>query len=181
VLKLTVHTDHALIQQRTIMMMERPDKYDLDILQHFLGNEKMKNGALMLGADKKIWGTLLRKDSHSGELVVLKAREGGDSFSRKLSAWAVPLFERLACAAFKSPDPTAGVLMIKDDRVFKLTTWITSLIASMMPVISIVILIKMKELNSRLGVIAAFNALLSVCLLVFTDARRTDVFSVTAA
>jgi hypothetical protein len=169
VLKLTVHTDHALIQQRTIMMMERPDKYDLDVLQHFLGNEKMKNGALM------------RKDSHSGELVVLKAREGGDSFSRKLSAWAVPLFERLACAAFKSPDPTAGVLIIKDDRVFKLTMWMTSLIASMMPVISIVILIKMKELNSRLGVIAAFDALLSVCLLVFTDARRTDVFSVTAA
>jgi hypothetical protein len=71
--------------------------------------------------------------------------------------------------------------MIKDDRVFKLTMWIISLIASMMPVISIVILIKMKALNSRLGVIAAFNALLSVCLLVFTDARRTDVFSVTAA
>jgi drug/metabolite transporter (DMT)-like permease len=71
--------------------------------------------------------------------------------------------------------------MVKEDRVFKLTMWITSLIASMMPVISIAILIKMKELNSRLGVIAAFNALLSVCLIMFTDAKRTDVFSVTAA
>jgi hypothetical protein len=72
-------------------------------------------------------------------------------------------------------------LMVKEDRVFKLTMWITSLVAFMRPVISIVILIKMKELNSRLGVIAAFNALLSVCLIMFPDAKRTDVFSVTAA
>jgi hypothetical protein len=51
----------------------------------------------------------------------------------------------------------------------------------MMPVLSIVILIKLKELNARLGAIAAFNALLSIYLLWFTDARRTDIFAVTAA
>jgi hypothetical protein len=158
-------------------MIENPDMYDLRNMQCFLGSAKMANGGALIGPDSEIWGTLLRENSHSRELLVLKAREGGDSFSRKLSGWAVPLFKSVACASLQKADPDIGVLMVKEDRVFKLTMWITSLIASMMPIISIVILIKMKELN----VIAAFNALLSVCLIMFTDAKRTDVFSVTAA
>ena len=47
--------------------------------------------------------------------------------------------------------------------------------------ISIVILTKVSNLQGRLGTISGFNVLVSVLLTQLTDAKRTDVFSVTAA
>lgn len=36
-------------------------------------------------------------------------------------------------------------------------------------------------MSSRLGIIAAFNVLVSVCLIAFTDAKRDQVFAINAA
>jgi hypothetical protein len=139
----------------------------------------MNYNDVLLWPDMDIWGSEARKDSHSKELLVMRAREGFDSFSRKLSSISVPLMDKIAPCI--KPDPELEVLAISDHRVFRLTLWITSIIASMMPVVSIVILIKLKDLSTRLGMIAVFNLILSVYLLVFTDAKRMDVFAVTAA
>jgi hypothetical protein len=161
--------------------MQDPDPVDVRNMQCFYDSKMMNDGDTLTGPDRDIWGTVLEKDSHSKELVVLKPRVGTDTFSRKLSEYAIPLFEAFVCVPCKKPDPRFDDLTIREDRVFKITLWTTSIVASMMPVLSIVILIKLKELNARLGAIAAFNALLSICLLWFTDARRTDIFAVTAA
>ncbi|KAF1972653.1 hypothetical protein BU23DRAFT_643310 [Bimuria novae-zelandiae CBS 107.79] len=65
--------------------------------------------------------------------------------------------------------------------VFKFTFWITSVAAAMAPVASIFILTWIDDIWGRLGTIAAFNVLVSVLLTLMTEARRTEVFSVTAA
>jgi hypothetical protein len=74
-----------------------------------------------------------------------------------------------------------GTRAIHDETVYKLRFWLTSTIAAIMPVLSILLLVKMETLNGRLGIIAAFNVLVSICLTFSTEARRTDVFAVTAA
>jgi hypothetical protein len=48
-------------------------------------------------------------------------------------------------------------------------------------VLSIIVLVHDETLNGRLGIIAAFNILISEYLSCFTEAKRTDVFAVTAA
>jgi len=160
--------------------MNSPDPYDLDVMQHFLGSECMAHGVLLLGPDSEIWGTLLRTNSHSGELVVLKERNTPDLFLRKLSEWAVPLVEMFAPAWFKKPDPQVGVVCVRDAHIFNITMGITGAVAAAMPVVAMAVLLRMETLAATLGACAALNALLAVCLMVFTEARRTDVFYIIA-
>jgi hypothetical protein len=53
--------------------------------------------------------------------------------------------------------------------------------ASLMPIVSIVILYFVKPLAARLGIIAALTAVFSLTLCHFTSASIKDVFSATAA
>ncbi|KAF1950530.1 hypothetical protein CC80DRAFT_482665 [Byssothecium circinans] len=119
--------------------------------------------------------------SYSRELVVLRSRKDTDAFSHWLGARAIKYIQAVGGLGWKKKDIRVGSVAVHDESVFKLTFWVTSAVASLMPVLSILILVKLKSLNARLGTIAAFNALISVCLTWFTDARRTDMFAVTAA
>lgn len=56
-----------------------------------------------------------------------------------------------------------------------------ALTASMLPIVSIVILHFVKETGARLGVIAALTAVFSLTLCYFTSASINSIFSATAA
>jgi hypothetical protein len=123
---------------------------------------------------------LLRKNSHSKELVVLKEHTAPDKFSRTLSEWAVPLVERFAPAWFTKPDPQVGVICVRDTHVFSITMAITGAVAAMMPIVVMAVLLKVETLAGALGASAALNALLAACLVASTEARRINVFGIIA-
>ena len=79
------------------------------------------------------------------------------------------------------PNHTHGVIGYEDTTVFKITYWITSIVASLIPILSIVILYKVKSMKARLGIIAGFNVLISMCLSGLTNAKRSEIFAITAA
>lgn len=159
--------------------MQKPDDYDLRNMQSFLGNKMMGHGNALNGPDMDIWGSLLYPEKHSQELVVLKAREGSDPFSRKASSLAIPLFKMMAWARFQRPNPAYGVITVREDIVFGITLCLTSFLASIVPVVSIVSLINLTDLYAKISAIVAFDVLLSICLMVFTEARRADIFAIT--
>ena len=137
-----------------------------------------------IGPDRKVWGSALNgetRKAYSRELVVLRARKDMDTFSRVLGAKAVDWIMKCGGKRWKKVDIRFGTRAIHHETIYKLTFWLTSAIASILPVVSIILLVKMESLNGRLGIIAAFNALISICLTLFTEARRTDVFAVTTA
>lgn len=171
--------DHALIQQATILRMKEPDKFDLNDIQHFLAGEPMRS--CFCGPDSDIYGNILEPKTFSPELVVLCPRRDADSFSRMLGNHALKVLDKLNFLHWRKPDSTLGVISFNDQKIFKLTFWLTSAIACVIPVASIAVLTTVKSLSARLGTIAGFNALISLCLSFFTDARRADVFSITAA
>lgn len=159
--------------------MMPPDAYDVKTMQRFMCSEKMNYNTVLKGCDMDIWGTIIKKDSHSKDLVVLREREGPDSFSRQLSSIAVPFIKWFAPARGKKPDPDYGVITVRDDRIFKLTAYITSMIASIVPVICIVVVVKVESVAVKLGAIVVSNVLISLCLLYFTEAKRKDIFAIT--
>lgn len=57
----------------------------------------------------------------------------------------------------------------------------TSILASVIPIASIAVLYYVQSMPARFAIIAAFNILVSVCLSGFTNAKRSEVFAVTAA
>lgn len=171
--------------------MGNPDSYDIDDIQHFLSSDKMtlvndrnETANALIGADRGIWGTAENKDTkkaYSRELVVLRARKDIDTLSRTIGNKAIDWIMKCGGRRWKKVDVRFGKRAIHDETIFGLTFWFTSGIASILPVVSIILLVKMESLNGRLGLIATFNVIISLCLTLFTEARRTDVFAVTAA
>jgi len=57
---------------------------------------------------------------------------------------------------------------------------ITTLISSMLPITSVIILYFVDNIRARLGIVAAFLAVFSLTLALVTEAKRVEIFAATA-
>lgn len=144
--------------------MKKADKWDIDFVQRFLMTKGMGPLALV-GEDATTWGSVGNPNGHSPDLVALRPRRSEDIFSR----WAA------------KKAATAGVFGIMDSTVFRVTEWITSMLASLLLIASIVLLYVVQPMKARLGIIAGFSLLVPTCLITFARAKRSEVFAITAA
>jgi hypothetical protein len=166
--------DHALIQQSFILNYPKPADWDLHFIQDYLQSDEMGPLAL-LGEDAGVWGSYSERHSYKPDLVTLKPRVKKDTFS----VWAAENGTRFA--RFMKPSPVHGVVGYEDTTIYRITYWITSILASLILILSIVVLYLVHSMPARLGTIAAFNILVSICLMALTNAKRTEVFAITAA
>jgi len=131
------------------------------------------------GEDAYFWGSKAGPHDFKPDIIALKERQKLDTFSRWIAERAMTF---IACLGkYRKPDKIHGEVVIYDSSILRATFWITSIIASMIPIASIVVLLHLHSQAARLGAIAGFNALISLCLNIFTEAKRTDCFAVTAA
>ncbi|KAI4632123.1 uncharacterized protein J4E87_001594 [Alternaria ethzedia] len=171
--------NETLYYQAVIYKLEPPDYFDLKDVQGFIRSPEME--LPLVGPDRNIWGKYNDPTAHADDgLIALCPRQRTDAFSSKLSEHAVYVmhFFKRIFGKVKKGSVTYGY---RDTTVSTITFWVTSMVASAMPVISIIALVYIPTLKVRLAAIAGFNALMSLCLLMFTEARRIDVFSITAA
>lgn len=171
-------SDKTLIQQNIIAQMKPPDHFDLRYIQNFLSSVHMKEK--LCGIDYSVWGTVHHPRSCDKELVCLRPRQDTDDFSRWIGSRAIYWVFKLGGRWLKE-DPRFGTVAVQHRSVFTFTMWLTTAIASALPAISIIILVNIESTSRRLAVVAGFNFIISVCLVLFSEARRTDVFAVTAA
>jgi hypothetical protein len=166
------------MRHASLCQMLSPDEYDLKDIQHFLGSEKM--GPLCFkGDDAYIWGSKPLPKTYSPDLIALKPRANEDTFSRWIAERAILLIRIFGRCL--TPSSKHRTVLIYDSIIMRVTFWITSVIASMVPIASIAVLLHLHTQAAKLGAIAGFNVLITVCLSVFTEAKRTDCFAVTAA
>jgi hypothetical protein len=172
--------DELLIQQSTILHYADPGKWDLQHVQQFL--QLAENGDLALeGADATIWGSVSDPKSYKPDLVALRPRAREDPFSRWAAEHTITNIFTWGCARFMRPSRRHGVITYKDSTIYQITYWITVILAALIPIASIAVLNEVRPMPSRLGIIAAFNVLISVCLIAFADAKREQVFAINAA
>ena len=134
-----------------------------------------------IGDDAAIWGSTEHPKSYCPDLVTLRSRRREDSFSNWVTEKVVLKLFSYGCARLKKASRVYGVVGYKDSKVLRVTFWITTVLASLLPIASIAVLYCVQSILARLTVIAIFNLLVSLCLTAFTTAKRTDIFSVTAA
>ena len=67
------------------------------------------------------------------------------------------------------------------DKVNTVTNILGTVLSSVAPLVSIVVLSFVTEPRARLGLICAFTLLFCLCLAVATKARRVEIFAATAA
>ncbi|KAF2123919.1 hypothetical protein P153DRAFT_303310 [Dothidotthia symphoricarpi CBS 119687] len=170
--------NHALIQQSVILDYPEPGRWDLHYIQDYLQNPRM--GTLVLeGEDSTIWGSMHNRTSHKPDLIALHPRAKKDPFSMWAAKTAI---SNLFCLArCLKPSAVHGTIGYDDSTIYRITYWITSILASLIPIASIVVLYCVQSMPAKLGIIAAFNVLVSVCLMGFANAKRVEVFAITAA
>lgn len=172
--------DEAFIQQATILSYEEPSKWDLHHLQDYLATTSMGPFALS-GDDSQIWGSKKDRGSHKPDLVALKPRAKKDAFSVWAAENTIFNLFRCGCARFMRPSKVHGSVGYEDGTIYRITYWFTSILASLIPIASIAVLYRVQSMSARLGIIAAFNVVLSVCLMGLANAKRAEVFAITAA
>lgn len=170
-------SDKALLPQHKLNQILGPDRSDLDDMQALLISEALK-GALK-NDDALVWGLPDDPDIHAPDLISVCLRDDFDTLPRLICRQAVHLF-RFSLARIEKADYHLGN-MYYDSSVLKVTKWMTLILASMLPVASILVLNKLQARNTKLGVLMAFNFVFTVCLTVCTKAKRAEVFSITAA
>lgn len=133
----------------------------------------------MEGEDAYFWGSAAGRSDFKHDIVTLKQRQKGDAFSTWIAGRAMIIIK---CFGKRlKPSMAHGEVVIYDSSIQKITFWVTSVVAGMLPIASVVVLFHLKSQFAKLGAIAGFNVLITLCLNVFTDATRTDCFAVTAA
>ena len=160
--------------------MKKADKWDIDFLQRFLMTKDMGSLALV-GDDATTWGSLGNPNGYSPDLVALRPRHNEDLFSGWVAKNAATNFFFSCCTKLRKPSPVHGVVGFEDSTIFRVTAWITSILASLLLIASIVVLYVVHPMKARLGIIASFNLLVSTCLSTFTKAKRAEVFAITTA
>jgi len=157
--------------------MKEPSPIDLESMQNFLASTMSR----LIGVDYMVWGHIESAEEYDKELVVLRPREGTDAFSRWMGRRALKYLTFLGLTKWKKPKAKYGSIAVMDESVYKFTFMCTGIIASLFPVLSIIVLSTLHTVRARIAVVGVFNVAISLLLSKFSEAKRTDVFAVTAA
>jgi hypothetical protein len=168
--------------QQNITSMPLPSKYDLEYIRKYV-EETLEMGPMALnGPDAEIWGSSHPiKTPPAPDLVALQPRQMEDPFSQWVADRGMELFFRWRCHRWRKPSPDLGLVGYTDVKLLRITYFIISVLAPLLPISSIVILYYVKSMGARLAVIGGFNVAFSLALFVFTNSRRSEVFAAVAA
>jgi hypothetical protein len=158
--------------------MKEPTKTNLEFFQDWLRRPTMGNFPI-ISKDRDAWVTETKSD-----LIVVDDQHRNDIFTAWVCEKLIPAFHALIGKYFKenvSWDPASGLSSYSDRRLQRIIDGIGTLVSSLFPTLSIVILYYVRKTVLRLVIIAAFTSLFSICLTLLTQGRRVEVFAAAAA
>lgn len=166
--------------------MPEPNKYDVEYLQRaMIPADDPENLLPLSGDDHRVWGLVWDKNGNpvreAPDLVALQGRRDVDPFSRWVANTGIQHWFACGLDCGRKPSPKHGIVGYSEESMLRFTSWVTTVVASALPVLSIIVLNEVHSTQNRLAVIAVFNILCSVCLLLFSDAKRSEIFAVAAA
>ncbi|KAF7537782.1 hypothetical protein G7054_g3449 [Neopestalotiopsis clavispora] len=155
-----------------------PSPYDLAFLQKWLVRPGMGNYPL-LGIDRTSYDP-----GNDTDLIAVKGRSTPDVFSRWLTYDLIPKWHDAVGRKIKDPEKTdigEGICDYKDNVLVAIVRVATTVVASLLPMISVVALFFVHSYSLRLVVIILASGFFSLVLQLMTSARKIEVFAATAA
>jgi hypothetical protein len=131
------------------------------------------------GPDQKAWSP-----EHSYDLLAIRKRESSDPFSQWLTDYVIPCFHKRIGNRFRKPvpeDPESAMCEYSEPSISKAVNIFGTVLASMIPITSIVILYFVQSNLVRLGLSVVFTGVFSCCLAIVTKASRVEIFAATSA
>lgn len=80
------------------------------------------------------------------------------------------------------PADVEGSIYVYDEKiVIRTADMVGTAVSSLLPVLAVVVLYCIREMLTRLGMVALFTVLFSLALMATTKAKRVEIFAATAA
>ncbi|EXJ76781.1 uncharacterized protein A1O5_01289 [Cladophialophora psammophila CBS 110553] len=178
--------NESLLQYKELCALQNPTKHDLKTLRLWLEHREYGDNFLR-GVERDIFHiddpNDPNCDDRSSDLVTVSHEAvEKDYFSRWVSDELIGRFHNLIGHRWKRPvDPETGICNYRKTHVRALSHLVGVVLASVIPAASIFTLYFVNNMVDRLGVLLAYSALFSICLAIFTTARRVEIFAATAA
>lgn len=170
--------NRQLAEQTYLLKSHSPKLYDLEFFRNWLERPNMGNFPLR-GPDQDAWSS-----ENTYDLVAIHRRESSDPFSRWLTDTFLPFFHNILWKRFRKPlpeDPESGICQYSETHLSNAVNILGTVLASILPIISIVALYFVTDTLVRLGMSVAFTALFSSCLAVMSRAKRVEIFAASSA
>ena len=135
----------------------------------------------LLGADSSVWKDPLTRE----DLIALNPVYDFDHLTLWLIKAFLGFFHDTVGRWYKSPSGTEGtdppIVHYEDAHLQLPASLLSTFLASLLPVLSIVALYLVESMPKRLAIVAVFTSAFSVALALVTTARRVENFAATAA
>lgn len=161
--------------------MKSPKDFDMSFIRKYIASKDEGLAFALAGLDSEVWGSVKSPESCAKDLVTLRPRHDEDGFSKWVTGKGISKFFGLGGARFRKKSPVHGFVSYEESDLLRITYNITTVLASALPIAAIAVLVYVQSMKAKLGIIAVFNIVLSLCLTVLTTAKRTEVFAVVAA
>lgn len=165
--------DVSLLRQTKLSSLKRPDPEDLKSLRKWLERPEFGNHFLT-GRPEGVWDI----EKGTGDFIcVADGSREIDVLTRSISR-LVPYLDRMLRGKTR---PANTIYHIPLSRVTAIVDGLSTVLSSLLPALSILVLYVIKSMRVRLAMILVFTALLSMTLVLFTRARRVEVFATVTA
>jgi hypothetical protein len=171
-------SDDSLLKCMAVLNLQSPNAYDLGFLRSWFERPSMGSFPLY-GLDRKSWDP-----TYEWDLAALCSRKAPDPFSQWVSDRVIPTFHHIIGSKYRAPvseDIGSGIYEYNDSTIAFIAHIATTVVASVIPLSSVVILYVVKSNGLRLGIIALLSALFSLALALMTNARKIEIFAATSA
>ncbi|KAH8751521.1 hypothetical protein BGZ57DRAFT_973954 [Hyaloscypha finlandica] len=170
--------NNSLLKQASIAGLGNPSHVDLDFLRSWLERPSMGYFPIR-GQDQAAWDPRDEDD-----LIAIKARTSPDPFSKWFTDSLVRVYHRFLGEKFKkqsSPSLGDGIFTYKETHLCSILRILSTVVASILPVLSVVTLCLVNSNALKLGLIVLFSACFAFALALMTNARTIEVFAATSA
>lgn len=149
----------------------------------------------LIGRDRNSWS-----DQNEGDFIALCARHEEDVFSKWFIDKVIPWFHNIAGKRFKvqlapitqscvltasqqtlPTEPLSEISQYSESHLQTGISILATVVASLLPLVSIIVLNFVSPVNARLGIITIFTALFAFFLALLTQGRRVEIFAAASA
>lgn len=175
--------NEALIQLMTILSANKPGIHDFNDIRNYIESEEMLHGRALIGDDSFIYRSDPKDDRMplKDDLITLRPRAETDRLTRWVISWVLRILHKNKENARRQQGPDVAFV---DDDIYRWTFVLTSGLAAMLPVASMLALQTIEGVPVRklsLVLIAVFNFVLAFLLTWLTSVRRAEVFAIASA
>ena len=168
------------MKQMQMAAVPGPEKPDLEyIRQTFQQRSATRLTSTLVGCDQKVWGDPDDPKGLAEDLMVIRPRSVEDPFTTWVAGPVMTwLYQAVWCRLFPK---RLGPGKVKNAAILRATSACTTVIACSLLVGSIAVLYCVQTMRGRLGLIAGLTVLFAISIMLFTSAKRSEVFTATAA